>query len=317
MSIAHQEVPTLDLRRFDTDRFAFVKDVGEAYRTYGFCCFSHHGIPEALIQAAYEDFRSFFALSPKIKAEYRLVGKGGARGYTPFKVETAKDQTIADLKEFWHVGRDVSDDNNPYPDLLLPNVWPSQVPGFRQHSLMLYQAMESVSDRILAALALHIDLPADYFVDVIKNGDSILRALHYPPVDPKDLPAVRAGAHEDIDLITLLVGATDSGLELLTKDGSWLPINATENTLIVNVGDMLQRLTNHVYRSTTHRVVNPASKDFGRPRFSMPFFVHPRPDFVIKTLPQCVSAGNPDRYENNPTTAQEYLAERLREIKLS
>ena len=313
----HQEVPTLDLRRFDTDRTNFVRDVGEAYRTYGFCCFSHHGIPEALIQAAYENFKEFFALSTEEKMKYSLVGKGGARGYTPFKVETAKDQTIADLKEFWHVGRDVSDNNNPYPNLLLPNLWPEEVANFRQHSLMLYQAMESVSDRILTSMALHIGLPADYFIDVIKNGDSILRALHYPPVKFEDLPAVRAGAHEDIDLITLLVGATNSGLELLTKEGEWLPINATENTLVVNVGDMLQRLTNHVYRSTTHRVVNPATADFGKPRFSMPFFVHPRPDFLIKTLPQCVSPQNPDRYAGTPITAQEYLNERLREIKLS
>lgn len=310
------EVPTLDLRRFDTDRDAFVADVGRAYRTFGFCCFSHHGIPEALIQACYENFRDFFALSVEDKLKYRIPGKAGVRGYTPFKVETAKDLAIADLKEFWHVGRDVAEATNPYPDLLLPNLWPDEVAGFRQHALMLYQTMESVGDRILASMALHIGLPADFFVPFVNNGDSILRALHYPPVRVEDLPAVRAGAHEDIDLITLLVGATDSGLELLTADGDWLPINAGENTLIVNVGDMLQRLTNHVYRSTTHRVVNPKGDGMTRPRYSMPYFLHPNPDFLIKTLQQCTGPDNPDRYPD-PITAQEYLNQRLREIKLA
>ncbi len=310
------EVPTLDLRRFDTDREAFVADVGQAYRTFGFCCFSHHGIPEALIQAAYEDFKDFFALDVESKMKYRIPGKAGVRGYTPFKVETAKDLAIADLKEFWHVGRDVEEGSNPYPDLLLPNVWPEEVPTFKQHSLMLYQAMESVGYRILASMALHIGLPPDYFNNVVNNGDSILRALHYPPVRVEDLPAVRAGAHEDIDLITLLVGATDSGLQLKTADGGWLPINARENTLIVNVGDMLQRLTNHVYRSTTHRVINPEGASMTKPRYSMPYFLHPNPDFLIKTLPQCVTAENPDKYPE-PITSQEYLAERLREIKLA
>ena len=309
------EVPTLDLRRFDTDRDNFVQEVGAAYREFGFCCFSEHGIPEALIKSAYEDFRDFFALPTEVKLRYKLEGKAGARGYTAFKVETAKDQTIADLKEFWHIGREEGADN-PYPDLLLPNLWPEEVPGFHSHGLALYQSMESVGNRILASMALYIGQPADYFVPHVRHGDSILRALHYPPVDPKDLPAVRAGAHEDIDLITLLVGATDAGLELLTREGNWLPINARENTLIVNVGDMLQRLTNHVYRSTTHRVVNPESNNRQRARYSMPFFLHPDPNFVIDVLPQCITPDNPNRYPES-ITSQQYLMQRLREIKLA
>lgn len=309
------EVPTLDLRRFDTDRDRFVQEVGEAYSEFGFCCFSDHGIPEALIQAAYEDFKAFFALPTEVKMRYKLEGRAGARGYTAFKVETAKDQNIADLKEFWHIGREEGKDN-PYPELLLPNLWPDEVPGFRSHGLALYQAMEAIGSRILASMALYIGQPADYFVPHVRHGDSILRALHYPPVDPKDLPAVRAGAHEDIDLITLLVGATDSGLELLTREGNWLPINARENTLIVNVGDMLQRLTNHVYRSTTHRVVNPEGTGMQRPRYSMPFFLHPDPEFVIDVLPQCITPENPNRYPE-PITSQQYLMQRLREIKLA
>lgn len=302
-----KEVPTVDLNRFDTDRNAFVAQVGEAYEVFGFCCFSNHGIPSALIQAAYEDFRDFFALPTEVKRKYYLEGKGGARGYTPFKVETAKDQKLADLKEFWHVG--------PEGHGTLPNLWPSEVPQFKPHATALYQAMEAVAQRILTAMALHINLPANYFVDKIDHGDTILRALHYPPVRAEDLPAVRAGAHEDIDLITLLVGATDSGLELLTKEGTWLPIQAQENTLIVNVGDMLQRLTNHVYRSTTHRVVNPQGIQTTKPRYSMPFFVHPNPEFVIDVLPQCITPTNPNRYE--AITSKEFLNERLKEIKLT
>ena len=308
------QVPTLDLRRFDTDRDQFVREVGQAYRELGFCCFSHHGIPQELMTSAYEDFRDFFALPVEVKNHYRIQGLAGGRGYTPFKIETAKDRTIADLKEFWHVGRETNDvEARRY---LPPNVWPEEVPGFRRHSVALYQAMESVGDRILASMALNIGLPANFFVEHVSRGDSILRALHYPPVNPADLPAVRAGAHEDIDLITLLVGATDSGLELLTRDGQWMPVNALPNTLIVNVGDMLQRLTNHVYRSTTHRVVNPEGENALRSRYSMPFFLHPNPDFVIDVLPECVSDGNPNRYPE-ATTAHEFLMQRLREIKLT
>lgn len=308
------EVPTLDLRRFDTDRDNFVREVGRAYRELGFCCFSNHGIPEELMKSAYEDFRDFFDLPVEVKNNYRLEGRAGARGYTPFKIETAKDRTIADLKEFFHVGRqDADHEANPY---LLPNLWPTEVPGFKKHSIALFQAMESVGNRILASMALNIGLPADFFVPHVNRGDSILRALHYPPVKPEDLPAVRAGAHEDIDLITLLVGATATGLELLTQEGTWMPINAKENTLIVNVGDMLERLTNHAYRSTTHRVVNPEGEKALTSRYSMPFFLHPNPDFLIDVLPECVSSGNPNRYPE-AITAQEFLMQRLREIKLA
>lgn len=307
-------VPTLDLRRFDTDRDRFVREVGQAYRELGFCCFSHHGIPEELMKAAYEDFRDFFALPEEVKARYRIKGISGARGYTPFKVETAKDRSIADLKEFWHVGREAADPQAM--GHLLSNVWPEEVPGFRSHGLALFQAMEAVGNRILASMALNIGLPANFFADYVSRGDSILRALHYPPVKQADLPAVRAGAHEDIDLITLLVGATTSGLELLTRDGQWMPINAAPNTLIVNVGDMLQRLTNHVYRSTTHRVVNPEGDGAQVSRYSMPFFLHPNPDAIIDVLDECVSDGNPSRYPE-PITAQEFLMQRLHEIKLA
>lgn len=308
-------VPTLDLRRFQTDRSAFVSDMGRAYREFGFCCFSHHGIAESLIQQAYEDFKAFFALPENVKRRYITHGLPGTRGYTPFKVETAKTSTIADLKEFWHIGREVGTDN-PFPTILTPNLWPAEVPTFKEHGMALYNAMEHAGHQIAAAMALNIGLPEDHFVRVSAFGNSILRALHYPPVRPEDLPAVRAQAHEDISLITLLVGATDSGLELLTREGQWLPVTAAENTLVVNVGDMLQRMTNHVYPSTTHRVVNPVGAAASRPRYSMPFFMDPNPDFVIETLPQCVGPDRPNRYPE-PITANDYLMERLHEIKMT
>lgn len=301
------EVPTLDLRRFDTDRDAFVRDVGEANRQFGFCCFSSHGIPESLIALAYGDFRKFFALPDPVKRRYHIPGIGGARGYTPFKVETAKDLKIADLKEFWHIGYEHGDEP--------ANVWPDEVPEFKGHAAALMEAMDLAAHRILSVMALDLGLPDDWFRDKVEGGATVLRALHYPPVRPEDLPAVRAGAHEDIDLITLLVGATDSGLEIRTRDGEWLPVRASENTLIVNVGDMLQRLTNHVYVSTTHRVVNPADPEKSGSRYSMPYFVHPRPDFVIEPLAQCITEDHPDRGEP-AITAGEFLDQRLAEIKL-
>lgn len=311
--IQFDQVPTLDLNRFDTDRQSLVDEVGQAFRQYGFCCFSNHGIPDGLIAQAYDTYKEFFNLPVEDKLRYRAQ-PGGARGYIPFKVETAKDQKIPDLKEFLHIGKD------PFPgaEHLEPNIWPHEVPGFKEKTHALYQSFDQCAARILELMAMNLGLASDYFVDVVHGGDHILRVLHYPPVNPEDLPGVRAAAHEDIDLITLLVGATDAGLEILTTNGQWLPIQARENTLVVNAGDMLQRLTNHVYRSTTHRVINPAlpSGQKTEPRFSMPFFVHPRPDFEIKTLPQTITPDNPNRYETS-ITARQYLDQRLREIKLS
>ena len=313
MKINFDQVPTLDLRRFETDREALVSEVGQAFRQFGFCCFSNHGIPETLVAEAYQVYKGFFELPLEDKLHYRAA-PGGARGYIPPKVETAKDQKIPDLKEFLHIGRD------PFPGAshLAPNVWPAEIAGFRDRSLELYGAFDACAGRILQLMAMNLGLSADYFEDVVRGGDHILRILHYPPIDRADLPAVRAAAHEDIDLITLLVGATDSGLEILTTAGEWLPIQARENTLVVNAGDMLQRLTNHQYRSTTHRVINPEipPNEKSKARYSMPFFVHPRPDFLIETLPQTISASTPNRYES-PITAREYLDIRLREIRLT
>ncbi|HEY4145605.1 isopenicillin N synthase family dioxygenase [Pinirhizobacter sp.] len=309
-----KHVPTLDIRRYDTDREAFVAELGAAYREFGFCCIAGHGIPRQDIDAAYDDFVQFFALPDATKRKYHVPGGGGARGYTPFKVETAKDSKLPDLKEFWHIGREIPRDSK-YAEVMAPNLWPEEVPGFKEQGYGLFKALDNLGSRVLRALALHIGQPEDYFADKTDQGNSILRPIHYPPIEQDNIPNERAGAHEDINLITLLVGASAEGLEVLTREGEWLPITTEGDAIVVNIGDMLQRLTNHVYPSTTHRVVNPPNANARKPRYSVPFFLHPNPDFVIDVLPSCVDGAHPSRYPE-PITAHEYLQERLREIKL-
>ena len=308
------QIPTLDIRRFETDRAAFVAELGAAYREWGFCGIRGHGISDALIQGAYQSAKDFFALPDEVKRHYHLKGTGGARGYTPFGIETAKDSQYPDLKEFWHVGREIPSDS-PYAEIMTPNLWPSEVPEFKQNMYGLYTALDALGSTVLSALALHIGLSENYFADKTDNGNSILRPIHYPEITNPDIPNVRAGAHEDINFITLLVGASAAGLEVLSRNNEWVPFTSDADTIVVNIGDMLQRLSNHVYPSTTHRVVNPMGEGARKPRYSIPYFLHPNPDFLIKTLPQCISAENPDRYPVS-ITGHEYLMERLREIKL-
>ncbi|WP_440222021.1 isopenicillin N synthase family dioxygenase [Dokdonella sp. MW10] len=309
-----KKVPTLDIRRYDSDREAFVAEIGAAYREFGFCCISGHGIAREAIDGAYDAFQRFFALPPEVKIRYHVPGSGGARGYTPFGIETAKDSRHPDLKEFWHVGREIPRDSR-FADVMPPNLWPDEVPGFREYGYGLYEALDDLGTRVLRALALHIGLAENFFEDKTNVGNSILRPIHYPPITATDIPNVRAGAHEDINFITLLVGASAEGLEVLTREGSWLPITTEGDAIVVNIGDMLQRLTNHVYPSTTHRVVNPQNDNARKPRYSVPFFLHPNPDVVLDVLPSCVDADNPKRYDTS-ITAHEYLMQRLREIKL-
>jgi len=292
------------------DEFAFAKALGASFERHGFAVLEHHGLDEALNAAAAADAKAFFALPETIKRRYRDPGGAGQRGYTPFGIETAKDAPHADLKEFWHVGREVSSGLSG----LAPNLWPEEIPAFRSHMLDLYAALEQVGARLLSAAALHLGLRADAFEDSIAGGDSVLRLLHYPPATFEG-PALRAGAHEDINAITLLLGAEEGGLEILDRDGRWLAINPPAGALVVNIGDMLARLTNDVLPSTTHRVVNPPPERRGVARYSMPFFLHFRPDFLIETLPGCVSGDRPDRYPE-PITAGAFLQRRLREIKL-
>ncbi|TAK38168.1 MAG: isopenicillin N synthase family oxygenase [Lysobacteraceae bacterium] len=319
MNAATPTIPTFDIRRFThpasaADREAFVAELGAAYREWGFAGIRGHGIPQALIDQAYAVFQRFFALPDATKRQYILPGSGGARGYTPFMVETAKDSRYPDLKEFWHVGREIPRDSR-HAGNMPANLWPAEIPEFREVAYGLYTALDQLGTQVLSALALHIGLPGDWFDDKVDQGNSILRPIHYPPITTADVPNVRSGAHEDINLITLLVGASAAGLEVLSRKGEWVPFTAAEDTIVVNIGDMLQRYTNHVYPSTTHRVVNPPGDAGRQPRYSTPFFLHPNPDFLIEVLPSCVTAGNPNRYPE-PITAQGYLDERLREIKL-
>ena len=309
-----KQIPTLDIRRYDSDRAAFVTEIGAACRTFGFCCITGHGIDAALIERAYAAFRQFFALPEAVKMQYHVPGGGGARGYTPFGIETAKDSRYPDLKEFWHIGGEIPRDSR-YAPIMPPNLWPREVPGFRAAGYALYQALDELGARVLRALALHIGLPERWFDDKIDQGNSILRPIHYPPITTPEIPDVRAGAHEDINFITLLVGASAAGLEVLTCEGGWLPITTAGDAIVVNIGDMLQRLTNHVYPSTTHRVVNPRGEAARQSRYVVSFFLRPNSDFLIDVLPGCADAAHPSRYPQ-PLTAHGYLQERLREIRL-
>lgn len=308
------QIPTLDIRRYDTEREAFVAELGAAYREWGFCGIRGHGIADGLIDGAYDAFQRFFALPDDTKMKYHVPGGGGARGYTPFGVETAKDSQHPDLKEFWHIGREI-DRTHRYAQVMPLNVWPAEVPGVRACGYGLFEALDDLGARVLRALALHIGLPEHYFDDKTDRGNSILRPIHYPPIVSPDVPNVRAGEHEDINFITLLVGASAEGLQVLSRKGEWIAYTSAPDTIVVNIGDMLQRLSNHVYPSTTHRVVNPAGDKARQPRYSIPFFLHPNPDFEIRTLPQCIDAQHPDRYPD-PITANDYLMQRLREINL-
>jgi isopenicillin N synthase-like dioxygenase len=313
-------VPQLDIRRFDqgsdSDRVAFIADLGEALRSFGFVGIREHGLDEQLVARAYDVLKKFFALSTEIKTKYHLEGGGGARGYTAFGVETAKDNDVADLKEFWHVGRTLPE-GSEWAGTLPDNLWPAEVEGFRETLSGLYDALDKLGNRMLRAIALHLGLDEDWFADKVDHGNSILRPIHYPPIEGEAGAdgAVRSAAHGDINLITLLVGSGEPGLQIHSRKGEWIPVSTIEGVVVCNVGDMLERLTNHVLPSTIHRVVNPPEPWRSQPRYSIPFFLHPNSEFSIKTLPQCISEGNPDRYPE-PITADDFLQQRLREIKL-
>lgn len=290
----------------------FSEELGQSFAEYGFAIVRDHGIPADLIARAEEKSRAFFALPEEVKMKYHLKGQGGARGYTPFGIERAKDAAVHDLKEFWHVGRTLPP-GDPLEQFMQPNVWPEEVASFRDTFETLYATMEKTGLRILSAIALHLGLPEHFFDPTVENGNSVMRLLHYPPVPVEAEGRIRAAAHEDINTITLLLGAEEAGLELLSKDGRWLPVSPPEGALAVNIGDMLQRLTNGRMRSTTHRVVNPVGERARHARYSMPFFLHFRPDFLIEALEDCVAPGEE---AESPITAHDYLMQRLREINL-
>jgi isopenicillin N synthase-like dioxygenase len=312
MATITDSVASVSLAQSDRDPEGFASAIGGSFERYGFAVVADHGIPADLIARAEDKARAFFALPEEVKRRYHLAGGGGARGYTPFGIETAKGATAYDLKEFWHVGRELPP-GHPFEPMMPRNAWPQEVESFRATFLELFAAFDRAGARILEAIARHLRLAPDFFVDTVRDGNSVLRLLHYPPV-PGDGPNVRAGAHEDINTITLLLGAEEAGLELLDRDGQWLAVTPRPGELVVNVGDMLQRLTNHVLKSTSHRVVNPPPERRGHSRYSMPFFLHFRPDYLIEPLPECLRG---QREPDPPITAHDFLQQRLREIKLA
>lgn len=309
-------IPTVDLAEFLSDnpssKHAFVQKLGKAYEEIGFVAVKNHGLSDDLRDQLYEKIQKFFSLPEEVKKKYEIPGLAGQRGYTSFGKEHAKGFNTGDLKEFWQFGQWVNGpvDGELYP----PNVDVPDVEGFNETGRMVFKTLEKTGIHILRSIALYLGLDEFYFDAYVVNGNSILRAIHYPPItyEPKD--AVRAAQHEDINLITLLMGASAAGLEVLSKKGEWIPVTALPDQIIVNVGDMLQRLTNNVLKSTTHRVVNPPRDQWHEPRYSIPFFLHPKSSMPLNCLPQCVSEDRPIAYTD--LTAGEYLDERLREIGL-
>ena len=312
---AKRQVPELSLSSYISgsavERRRFVEQFFLGLKDYGFIILKDHPVPVALLQKAYAQLEQLFALPLERKTQYISSAGGGQRGYTAFGQEHAKDAVVADLKEFWHVGREL-ESGSRYTQNYPPNIWPSELPEFRTVFQEIYRALDQTGKIMLEALTGPLEVPQNFFAEMVSEGNSILRLLHYPPipagVDPR---CVRAAAHEDINLITILVSATASGLELKDRDGKWLPVESDPNCLIVDAGDMLSRLTNEVIPSTTHRVVNPENGG-NVSRYSMPFFIHPNPDVMLTCLPSCRGAG--EKYP--PIRSDDFLMQRLREIGL-
>ncbi len=310
-------IPTVDLSQFTqgdaAQREAFVRDLGKAFHEVGFVAVVNHGIPKSLVDGFYSNSRSFFDLPEDVKRKYEIAGLAGQRGYTSFGKEHAKQSKVADLKEFFQIGQQVPADHPlkpQYPD----NVTVAEKPEFAQMGRDLYQSFERAGAQLLEAIAIHLDLDKDYFNHYITNGNSILRSIFYPPITHEPASAIRAEQHEDINLITLLVGASAGGLQLLNSDDEWVAIMPEADEIVINVGDMLQRLTNNYLKSTTHRVVNPPREEWHLPRLSIPFFLHPVSTMDLTCLDACVTDDNPLQYDS--ITAGAYLDERLREIGL-
>lgn len=310
-------IPSIDLHDFlsgDPERKkSFVAALGKAYTEIGFVAVKGHLLEDEVSQQLYWQCQEFFSLSDETKKKYEIAGLAGQRGYTSFGKEHAKGRNEGDLKEFWHFGQTVTG-NDPIKAEYPENVFVNELPAFNQFGLKAYKQLEDTGKYMLRAIALYLQLPETYFDDKIHHGNSILRPIHYPPITSEPKSAVRAAEHEDINLITLLMGASAEGLQVLNKQGEWIGITALPEQLVVNVGDMLQRLTNNVLKSTTHRVVNPPREKWGTSRYSIPFFLHPRSEMKLDCLENCVTAENPLHYE--PITAGDYLIERLREIGL-
>jgi len=321
--ILYNEIPSLDLADFTSGdaakKAAFVQALGQAYNNIGFVAIKNHGLSKDLQDRLYSTIKEFFALEDSVKSKYERPEIGYQRGYTGKGKEHAKGRNTGDLKEFYHVGQELSDipDSDDIKQEYPENVWPSEVPAFEAVTLEVYRTIEAAGKNMLKAIALYLELPEDYFEDRVRYGNSILRPIHYFPItNPDEVPddAVRAAEHGDINLITLLMGASADGLQVLRRDGQWIPITALPDQLVVNVGDMLERLTNKKLKSTIHRVVNPPREKMNSSRYSVPFFMHPRSEMDLTCLESCIDEQNPKQFED--ATAGEFLDERLRELGL-
>lgn len=318
--VLYDEIPSLDLKEFydgsAQQKRAFVDLLGTAFRNIGFVAVRNHFLDDSLQAELYSAIKKFFALPDDVKVAYEQPGLAGQRGYTGKGKEHAKGRNTGDLKEFCHIGQELVEErlkDYGYP----ANIWPDEVPEMQKAGVETYRRLEQTGAVLLQAIALHLGLPENYFDEKVKDGNSILRPIHYYPIEnPDGVPsdAVRAAEHGDINLITLLMGASADGLQVLRQDGKWIPITALPNQLVINVGDMLERLTNGVLKSTIHRVVNPPRELMNTPRYSIPFFMHPRSEMSLAALPECVSDSNPKQWED--ITAGEFLDQRLAEIGL-
>ena len=320
MEKLYDEIPSLDLADFlsgdEEKKNKFVQALGEAYNNIGFVAIKNHGLSDELTEQLYATIQKFFALSDDIKQKYEKPELAGQRGYISKGKEHAKGRNTGDLKEFYHIGQ-VKDAQDPTTAVYPDNIWPEEIPELKEFGMETYKILEQTAKHMLQAIALYLGLEEDYFEDKVKNGNSILRPIHYYPIeDPDSVPedAVRAAEHGDINLITLLMGASADGLQVLRRDGKWIPITALPEQIIVNVGDMLDRLTNHKLKSTIHRVVNPPRELMNTSRFSIPFFMHPRSEMDLTSLKSCITEKNPKRYTD--IKAGDFLQQRLEEIGL-
>ncbi len=321
--ILYDKIPSLNLADFtsgdSSKKAVFVEKLGEAYQNIGFVAIKNHGLSQDLQDKLYAFIKKFFALPDNIKAKYERPEIGFQRGYTGKGKEHAKGRNTGDLKEFYHIGQDINaiPDQDPLKKEYPENIWPDELQGFEEIGLETFKTLESAGRNMLKAIALYLHLPEEYFDQKVIHGNSILRQIHYFPIsDPDEVPAdaVRAAEHGDINLITLLMGASADGLQVLRRDGEWISITALPDQLVVNVGDMLERLTNKKLKSTIHRVINPPHEKMNTSRYSIPFFMHPRSDMDLTCLSSCIDDLNPKQFSD--VTAGEFLDERLKELGL-
>lgn len=315
--MSKNNIPRVDLADFlsnnPSKKEKFVQEIGDAYEEIGFVALGNHFLSDGLSNELYKEVKNFFDLPVELKRTYEIEGLAGQRGYVSFGKEHAKGKKEGDLKEFWHFGQEPSEDAD-LPEKYPKNVHVEELPDFNHTGMEAFRMLEKTGMHVLRALALYLGLEEDYFDRRASNGSSILRPIHYPPITEEPKGAVRAGAHGDINLITLLMGASTDGLQVLRKDGEWIDAAPKDDELVINVGDMLERLTNNKLRSTIHRVVNPPKEEWHNSRYSIPFFMHPRSDMKLNCLEACIDEEHPKQYED--TTAGEFLHRRLVEIGL-